>query len=49
MRLLGLHNVTFLMTIMHDARTALRAGNFPTWSADWLTRYRAASKADATV
>jgi queuine tRNA-ribosyltransferase len=46
-RLLGLHNVTFLVSIMRDARTALRAGNFPTWSADWLLRYRASKNASA--
>ncbi|MEP6780719.1 MAG: tRNA guanosine(34) transglycosylase Tgt [Gemmatimonadaceae bacterium] len=44
MRLLGLHNVQFLMTIMHEARSALLAGNFQTWSADWLTRYRRGAK-----
>ena len=44
MRLLGLHNVTFLMNIMHDARAALHDGNFPTWSANWLLRYRAGAK-----
>lgn len=38
-RLLGLHNVTFLNSIMRDARTALRAGNFQEWSAEWLRRY----------
>ncbi|MDQ6611579.1 MAG: hypothetical protein M3Y64_04025, partial [Gemmatimonadota bacterium] len=43
-RLLGLHNVTFLMTIMHDARSALRGGNFTAWSADWLLRYRRGAK-----
>lgn len=46
MRLLGLHNVTFLMTIMHDARSALRAGNFATWSAEWLLRYRAGRRGE---
>lgn len=44
MRLLGLHNVTFLCNIMRDARSALRAGNFQTWSAEWLLRYRAGAR-----
>jgi len=39
-RLLGLHNLTFLCTIMRDARSALRAGTFEAWSAEWLLRYR---------
>lgn len=45
MRLLGLHNVTFLCNIMRDARSALRAGNFEAWSAEWLLRYRSGSGA----
>lgn len=49
MRLLGLHNVTFLCNIMRDARAALRDGNFESWSTNWLLRYRAGSKtAEAT-
>jgi queuine tRNA-ribosyltransferase len=49
MRLLGLHNVTFLCNIMRDARAALRNGNFESWSTNWLLRYRAGSKtAEAT-
>ncbi|MGV3708781.1 MAG: tRNA guanosine(34) transglycosylase Tgt [Gemmatimonas sp.] len=48
-RLLGLHNVTFLCNIMRDAKSALRAGNFETWSADWLLRYRSGSKASGDV
>lgn len=41
LRLLALHNVTFLLRVMEDARAALKAGNFPTWAAEWLVRYRA--------
>jgi queuine tRNA-ribosyltransferase len=44
MRLLGLHNVTFLCNIMRDARAALRAGHFESWSSNWLLRYRAGNK-----
>jgi queuine tRNA-ribosyltransferase len=38
-RLLALHNVTFLLDIMRDARAALRDGVFAPWSEDWLARY----------
>ncbi len=40
LRLLALHNLTFLMAVMRDAREALRAGTFTSWSEDWLARYR---------
>ncbi|MFI5239771.1 MAG: tRNA-guanine transglycosylase, partial [Gemmatimonadales bacterium] len=40
-RLLALHNVTFLLDVMRDARGALVAGSFDVWSAAWLARYRA--------
>ena len=40
LRLLALHNLTFLMSLMRDARAALRTGNFASWSDDWLVRYR---------
>lgn len=49
MRLLGLHNVTFLCNIMRDARSALRAGNFEAWSADWLLRYSEGNKRAAVT
>ena len=38
-RLLALHNVTFLLDIMRDARAALRDGVFASWSEEWLARY----------
>ncbi len=44
LRLLALHNVTFLLTLMADARTALREDRFASWSAAWLARYRAAAR-----
>jgi queuine tRNA-ribosyltransferase len=44
-RLLALHNVTFLLEIMRQARQALRDGAFATWSSAWLERYRAARAA----
>ena len=39
LRLLSLHNVHFLVLLMRDARTALLAGTFDSWSATWLQRY----------
>ena len=39
MRLLSLHNVHFLVSLMRDARHAVRAGTFDAWSTDWLRRY----------
>jgi queuine tRNA-ribosyltransferase len=38
-RLLSLHNVHFLVRLMRDARSAIRAGTFDAWSRDWLARY----------
>ncbi len=39
-RLLALHNLAFLLQIMHDARAALATGTFGGWSTEWLGRYR---------
>ncbi|MEP6732028.1 MAG: hypothetical protein ABJE10_15380 [bacterium] len=39
LRLLSLHNVHFLVLLMREARNALLAGTFDSWSADWLQRY----------
>ncbi len=47
LRLLSLHNVSFLITLMRDARTALRTGTFDGWSQDWLTRYHAKTSSDS--
>jgi queuine tRNA-ribosyltransferase len=41
LRLLALHNVTFLLDVMRDARAALERGTFDSWSVAWLERYRA--------
>ena len=41
LRLLSLHNVSFLITLMARARAALREGTFDHWSSEWLARYRA--------
>jgi queuine tRNA-ribosyltransferase len=40
LRLLALHNLTFLLDVMRDAREALRTGSFDAWSEAWLARYR---------
>lgn len=39
-RLLALHNITFLLDVMRDARAALVNGTFGVWSDQWLARYR---------
>ena len=47
LRLLALHNLTFLLDTMRDARAALRDGSFDSWSDGWLARYRGAAVAPA--
>jgi queuine tRNA-ribosyltransferase len=39
MRLLSLHNVHFLVSLMRDAREAVAQSRFATWSEQWLARY----------
>ncbi len=39
LRLLSLHNVHFLLQLMREARRALLAGGFDSWSEGWLQRY----------
>jgi queuine tRNA-ribosyltransferase len=39
LRLLSLHNVHFLVTLMRDARDAIAGGTFAPWSRSWLDRY----------
>jgi queuine tRNA-ribosyltransferase len=41
LRLLSLHNVHFLVSLMRGARTAIQTGVFDSWASDWL--YRLAS------
>ncbi|MBX7117492.1 MAG: tRNA-guanine transglycosylase [Gemmatimonadaceae bacterium] len=41
LRLVALHNVTFLLQLMAEARTTLADGSFPGWRVAWLDRYRA--------
>jgi queuine tRNA-ribosyltransferase len=39
LRLLSLHNVHFLVSLMREARNALLGGTFDGWSEAWLHRY----------
>ncbi|HEU4566192.1 MAG TPA: tRNA guanosine(34) transglycosylase Tgt [Gemmatimonadaceae bacterium] len=39
LRLLSLHNVHFLVSLMRAARAAIIDGTFDSWSHDWLERY----------
>ncbi len=39
LRLLSLHNVHFLVSLMAHARNAIVSGDFDAWSRDWLARY----------
>ena len=39
LRLLSLHNVHFLVSLMREARTALLGGTFDGWADAWLHRY----------
>jgi queuine tRNA-ribosyltransferase len=39
LRLVSLHNVRFLLRLTEAARSAILAGEFSRWSADWLRRY----------
>ena len=39
LRLLSLHNVRFLIRLAGAMRSAIRAGDFPRWAAEWRRRY----------
>ena len=39
LRLLSLHNVHFMISLMRDARSTIARGTFGAWSRDWLDRY----------
>jgi queuine tRNA-ribosyltransferase len=41
LRLLSLHNVHFLVSLMRAARAAILDGTFDGWSRNWLERYHA--------
>ena len=41
LRLLSVHNLHFLVQLARRAREAIRAGEYASWSASWLERFRA--------
>ncbi|HKK91774.1 MAG TPA: tRNA guanosine(34) transglycosylase Tgt [Longimicrobiales bacterium] len=41
-RLVSIHNLRFLIRLAEQCRTRIAAGEFDSWSTDWLERYRAA-------
>jgi queuine tRNA-ribosyltransferase len=43
LRLLSLHNVHFLLSLVRQARSATRAGDLDAWARDWLARYHSES------
>jgi queuine tRNA-ribosyltransferase len=43
LRLLSLHNVHFLLSLVRQARAAIRNGDLDSWSRDWLARHRSGS------
>jgi queuine tRNA-ribosyltransferase len=43
LRLLSLHNVHFLLSLVRQARAAIQSGDLDSWSRDWLARHRSAS------
>ncbi|MHB1071861.1 MAG: tRNA guanosine(34) transglycosylase Tgt [Gemmatimonadaceae bacterium] len=47
LRLLSLHNVHFLVSLMREARAALHGGTFDAWSRDWLARYHSRTQPSA--
>jgi len=38
LRLLSLHNVHFLVSLMRGARSAIQAGALESWAGEWLNR-----------
>jgi queuine tRNA-ribosyltransferase len=42
LRLLSLHNVHFLVSLMRGARDAINAGAFESWASEWLQRLASA-------
>jgi queuine tRNA-ribosyltransferase len=46
LRLLSLHNVHFLVSLMRAARAAIVAGTFEPWSRDWLEHYHSSPSPD---
>jgi queuine tRNA-ribosyltransferase len=49
LRLMSLHNVHFLVSLMRQARNALLGGTFASWSSAWLQRYHSRSVTTSSV
>jgi len=47
LRLLSLHNVHFVVSLMRQARDAVRDGTFVSWSQHWLDRYHSRTSTQA--
>ena len=44
-RLLSLHNVHFLLSLVRAARNEIAGGSLDAWSSDWLARYHSTTSA----
>jgi queuine tRNA-ribosyltransferase len=49
LRLLSLHNVHFLLSLMRSARQAIQAGTLEEWAREWLLRFRATPASSVEV
>ncbi len=49
LRLLSIHNLHFLVNLAAQARRAIREGEFSRWSCEWLGRYQAGRRSEATA
>jgi queuine tRNA-ribosyltransferase len=46
-RLLALHNLTVLHTLLREAHAAINTGTYASWSSAWLARYREGARTHA--
>lgn len=42
--LISIHNISFFLTLMKEAREHIQAGDFANWSNDFIAKYNAANK-----
>jgi queuine tRNA-ribosyltransferase len=49
LRLLSLHNVHFLLSLMRSARQAIQTGTLEEWAREWLLRFRATPASSVEV
>ncbi len=47
--LMSIHNLQFLMDLMHEVRAALQQDQFDAWAAAWLSRYERSAALSATA